>query len=359
MLTANKGEWAEFYAFLKILAERDVALADENLNARAGSYITFLKIHRTGADGVPLTYSLGLNQIVVSGANNAALSTIPTSQIEADLETIFAQIAGGSGTTFSVVEAEQLARILHCSSIKAPSADKADIVASIRDRSTGLDEGAGFSVKSLVGGASTLLNAGKTTNFVYEVDGVPHEILDVVNAVEGRSKIRDRVERVHKEGGSFRFLAMKEPIFERNLRKIDTMLPEFLAEMVFKFYCGKGSSIPDLTEILAQNTDFSMRFALSAVDFEYKLKQLLVSIALGLVPSKLWNGLMLAHGGYLVVKPKGDLVCYHAIHRDLFLEYLFRNTKFETASSDRHDFGKLYIQNGKLLINLNLQIRFK
>jgi hypothetical protein len=359
MLTANKGEWAEFYAFLKVLAERDVALADENLLAKPGSSITFLKIYRSGHDGMPLIYSLGEAEIAIENDLGAQIAAVPTAKVTSELHTIFSQISKSASTTFSIMEAQALAQILMCNSIKAPSQDKADIVASIRDRSTGMDERAGFSVKSLVGGASTLLNAGKTTNFVYEVTGVSQDIFQIVNEIDGQSKIRDRVAYIQEKGGKFCFSGLKEPIFSRNLRKIDTMMPEFLAEMVFGFYCGAGSSVALLSGVLSKNADFSRRFELSADDFEYKIKQLLVSIALGLVPSKLWSGLMLAHGGYLIVKPQGDLVCYHAIHRDLFLEYLYQNTKFETASSTRHDFGTLYSEGKKIYMNLNLQIRFK
>ena len=40
-------------------------------------------------------------------------------------------------------------------------------------------------------------------------------------------------------------------------------------------------------------------------------------------------------------------------------DYLFTNTKLETASSTRHEFGKIYEENEQLYFKLNLQIRFK
>lgn len=359
MVTANKGEWSEFYAFLKILAERDVALADENLLARAGHSLTFLKVYRLGANGEPLTYALDGQKISILDEYGVNRSSISPSAVEGKLNKIFSEILLSKKTTFSIVEAETLAHLLLCGSIKAPSAEKADIVASIRDRSTGLDERAGFSIKSLVGGASTLLNAGRTTNFIYELVGLAHGSIDAVNSITGSSKIRDRVRTIISMGGSFQFFRMNEPLLERNLRKIDTMMPEFLAEMILAFYSGAGSSVGTLTGCLANHIGFRESYGLSREDYDFKIKQLLISIALGLVPSRLWDGLMLAHGGYLVVKPKGELVCYHAIQRDLFLEYLFRNTKFETASTTRHDFGKLYAKDGQIFMNLNLQIRFK
>ncbi|OIR23956.1 HpaII family restriction endonuclease [Bathymodiolus thermophilus thioautotrophic gill symbiont] len=38
--------------------------------------------------------------------------------------------------------------------------------------------------------------------------------------------------------------------------------------------------------------------------------------------------------------------------------YLYENTKFESASSSRHNYGKIYQQEGEMYFNLNLQIRF-
>ena len=63
-------------------------------------------------------------------------------------------------------------------------------------------------------------------------------------------------------------------------------------------------------------------------------------------------------GGYLIVKENGDVLCYHIYNRNEFENYLFNNTKLDTASSSRHDFGTIYEQNEELYFKLNLQIRF-
>ncbi len=78
-----------------------------------------------------------------------------------------------------------------------------------------------------------------------------------------------------------------------------------------------------------------------------------------MTPSKVWNGIYDATGGYLIVKGDGDILCYHIYNRNKFEDYLFENTKLETASSSRHEFGKTYIEGGKTYFKLNLQVRFK
>lgn len=76
------------------------------------------------------------------------------------------------------------------------------------------------------------------------------------------------------------------------------------------------------------------------------------------MPSVVWDGQYDATGGYLIVKEDGDVLCYHIYNKNEFENYLFNNTKLETASSGRHDFGSIYQENGDMYIKLNLQIRF-
>ncbi|ASY41521.1 hypothetical protein CAV20_05555 [Taylorella equigenitalis] len=45
-------------------------------------------------------------------------------------------------------------------------------------------------------------------------------------------------------------------------------------------------------------------------------------------------------------------------NRNDFEDYLLNNTKFETPSTSRHNFGYVYEELGEQRIKLNLQIRF-
>lgn len=79
-----------------------------------------------------------------------------------------------------------------------------------------------------------------------------------------------------------------------------------------------------------------------------------------MMPATVWSGKYEANGGFLVVKEGGDVLCYHFYNRNMFEDYLYNNTRLETASSSRNNFGKIYKQeDNSLLFKLNLQIRFK
>jgi type II restriction enzyme len=259
--------------------------------------------------------------------------------------------------SFNIPEAQELMGELLCTKVKASNAKKADLVAIIYDRVSKTMPMLGFSIKSMVGGASTLLNPGKTTNIIYEVKGFGGKIAEV-NAIQTKAQIRDRVHKISEQGGSFNYVGISNEQFSSNMKMIDTALPEFIAQMLLDFFSNTRRTVADLTKELSKNMNIKKKFGLSLTNYEYKIKNFLDAIALGMVPSKPWDGFSKAQGGYIVVKENGDVVCYHLYNRDEFRSYLYENTRFDAPSTTRYGYGKLYKKNGKLFFKLNLQIRF-
>jgi type II restriction enzyme len=206
-----------------------------------------------------------------------------------------------------------------------------------------------------------LINGSDATNFIFQIIGFQpnQEDIERINAIESRSKIKDRVEEINKNGGRLKFLKLEKDIFKNNLILIDSLLPNILSEIVLVFYTSNLSSIKDLTEAINKSNPLNYDKQFAHNFYEYKMKRLLTDVTLGMMPSKVWAGIYDATGGYLIVKENGDVLCYHFYKRNLFEDYLFANTKLETASSTRHKFGKIYKENGKFFFKLNLQIRFK
>ncbi len=355
----NKGEWSEFYAFLKILEERQLPAADKDLNVIVGKFFIFHKVIRAEKDQPVKIYDISKSEteIIITDDQGALLKTIPNDDLTSKALKIFEKIKSGKSATFEIPEAKTVMEELLCTKAKAGNDKKADIVAIIYDRISETMPMLGFSVKSMVGGASTLLNAGKTTNFVFKVRGFNGEIKEI-NAIDSNSKIRDRLAAIIKKGGFLSFDHVSRDAFALNLKNIDTAFPKFVAQMVFDFFLGKGSTVSELVDELAKNLIFKKEFGLSHSGYELKVKNFLDAVALGMVPSVEWDGFTKAHGGYIVIKKSGEIVCYHLYNRDDFRTYLYENTKFESAGSRKHDYGILYEKDGELYFNLNLQIRF-
>jgi hypothetical protein len=200
----------------------------------------------------------------------------------------------------------------------------------------------------------TLLNAGKTTNFTFAVKGLDPKQVKPINAIDTDSKIKDKMRAIASNGGKLVYRSMDNQIFNENLIMIDSQMPLIVAQMLIGYYSEIANDCAALTDYISQVDPLSR----SAEFYRHKVKELLFAIALGLKPATQWDGTDEATGGYIIVKTDGDVLAYHIYNRDAFRGYLLNNTKFETGSSSRHEFGTLYQEGGEVRIKLNLQIRF-
>lgn len=358
-ITGNKGEWSEIYTLFKLLGDKQVYAGDAELNRIEKLFYPILKILRS-EQKYNYEYSVDDNIIVVAEDGKELLRKNVSDFLQQakNLLDIIQQSKG----TFSAPEIEKFMSEIHCRTLKAKSQDKTDIRIVIHDLRTGMTPKLGFSIKSQVGSNSTLLNAGKTTNFCYCLKGcmlMDNEI-DEINNINTKQKILDRVKRIVSKKGTLEFVCMDDSTFRNNLVLIDSLLPKIVAEILARCYStGEYDLKTNVLEI--ENTN-PLKYDTSDghTYYSHKMKNLLVASALGMVPHTPWNGEYDANGGYLVVKEDGEVLCYHFYDRNLFENYLFENTKLETPSSTRNEFGTIFKgSDGNLYIKLNLQIRFK
>ncbi|MDE2399620.1 MAG: HpaII family restriction endonuclease [Patescibacteria group bacterium] len=357
MIKGNKGEWSEFYTFIKLLAEKQLNGADENLQKIQDIFYPVLKIIREEAAGRMDYEFVEDNKVkIIQAGTEVAL--VDSSDLKTKVVEVFQAIRDGAESTFSIPVADSLMTRFHATRLNAGNARKEDITLKIHDHVTGTEPEVGFSIKSMLGAASTLLNPSAATNFVYKIEGLSEEQIAKINAIDTRSKVRDRLSAIVAAGGSFSYYGISSDTFTRNLRRVDTVLPEIVAQLLLAFYLGKGSGLPELIANLGNGETNILSFDLDRSDYEFKVKSLLHNVALGMVPDTAWDGLLRAHGGYIIVREDGEMVCYHVYNADAFRAYLFKNTRFDTPSTTRYGFGKVYQENDSLFIKLTLQIRF-
>lgn len=356
-MTGNKGEWSEIYALFKLLGDKVLASGNEKIEKIPDILYPIIKILRSERNG-NFEYSI-LDDIVLISEKEELLR-IPVSVFKEKATYLLQAIKSNQDGNFSVPEIEDFMQTINCISIKASSSAKTDITIVIHDQRTNQQPVLGFSIKSQLGNPSTLLNAGRTTNFIFSISGLnlSEEEIDIVNSIDSRSKIKDRIEYIKNRGGYFNFSETEQQIFSNNLILIDSLLPQIISNILIDFYTSSYSKLLDLIsrteEINPLNFDITNKHKF----YSYKIKRFLTDVALGMTPSKVWNGEYDATGGYLVIKEDGEIVCYHIYNKSEFENYLLNNTKLETASSSRHGFGILYKKDGDLFFKLNLQIRF-
>ncbi len=357
MLTGNKGEWSEIYTLLKIISDQELYAGDKDLNKIESLIFPIIKVLRTESNG---TYEFTYDDSLVIIKNGLLQFKIPISDFHKQASDLLSSLKKATGASFSFPTTEKFLSSFHCHSLKAGSSAKTDIQVVIHDLRTRVTPVLGFSVKSQLGDPSTLLNASKATNFIYRLERISLSEKDIndINSISTKSKIKDRANVIKNNNGSFLFEKIENPIFNNNLVLIDSSLPIILSNILYLYFTTDYSTTKDLVDQTTILNPLGYDLSSKHPFYSYKIKRFLTDIALGMMPSKVWTGELDATGGYLIVKDTGDILCYHIYNRNEFEDYLLNNTKLETASSSRHNFGNIFRENGRLYFKLNLQIRF-
>ena len=356
MITGNKGEWSEAYVLLRLLSQGKMYAADENLEQIDDMHFPILKILREEIHNTKYEYAVdSCNRKIDIYYNGQLIRSHTQDTFTSEADYLYDKIVEGGNRAFSIEKTESFLKEIGCERLAAPSSDKTDISMQIYDINTGYSPVCGFSIKSEIGNAPTLINATGATNFIYEVEGLSDEQIASINAIETRTKIRDRMDRIFAEASAIQFIKANSNVFTNNLMLIDSRLHEIVAEALVCHY--RDGIVTCLEVANALEASNPLNFP-AAGFYTYKFKELLCCAALGMTPARAWDGHDEANGGYIVVTSAGKVLAYHIYNRDFFKEYLMNNTKYERASTSRHGYASLYKESGKTYLKLNLQIRF-
>ena len=357
-LIGNKGEWSELYACFNILGKKGIHGGDEDRNVLEKFYpvISVLRDELTRH----MKYSINKDVVIVT-EDGTKIVSIPATEFLDNAQKLFNEIKIGQGRAFTIPSMDSFLSKIHCEKIKAKSEDKSDVKLVIHDYHTSSDNLFGFSIKSVAGAASTLLNASNATHFRFRIEGpVNDNLAQKINSIEGNRKMQDRVIALYDSGCKLEFDYLSQT-FRNNLCMIDLKLPEMLSILLVDCYKSRNMQIIDAINRLNEKNPFELDLSEGHEIYGYKIKCLLVASALGMKPATPWTGDYEATGGYIIVKDDGDVICFHIFDRNLLEKYLFNNTKFESPDPSPHksNYGFVYMEDGNYYFDLVLQIRFK
>ena len=350
MSTKNKGEWGEFYVFLELLASGKLYQGDENLRKLEGKYFNIEHIKKLGSEANHIFY-------VEDDVVRTEDVEIRREDIKTKLPFIFQSLLLG-GSTFEMPEIEQIASSLGIGRISAPSRSKADLEIALTDKQKITSQTHGFSVKTLLGADSTLVNASRHTKFVYKIRGCTPEIAARVNSIEGQGRLRRRLEAlVGDDATGVHYERMASEEYRYSVRKIDSSLDEILGQVLLYANCSGIKSLPEIME--SEAGQYLMHHDLDREQIIHKLKEFLTASSLGLTPSVKWNGETDVDGGMIMLTAAGEVLAYFLFDVTRFKKYLWSISYFDTPSMTRHDFGYCYEQAGEWYFDIVMQIRNK
>jgi type II restriction enzyme len=310
------------------------------------------------------------DQVIVTSNAGVELARTSRASVRAIAGALFLQIKEAEGASFICAAADEAFMLLSLEGTKAGSGAKADLLIEVASPVfDGEVLSLGFSVKSELGGLPTLLNAG-ATQFEYRIEGCSADDALAVQEAAPRNKGKDYpgpmrlMPALAVSNARVVFESVVDPVFEQNLKMIDTSFPRILADTLMHAYLGGELALKDAVRSPALLDELSnvLSLPLPLVEriVKHKIKELLRQSALGMNPGRQWEGQVEAHGGWIIVKENGDVVCFHLINDDDFRDYLLSRTKFDTPSMSRHEAGYVYRQgdSSEAKIKLSLQIRF-
>lgn len=364
------GDWSEVYVFFRILGEHVITACDENLETYNQLTLPVTAIRRDETNCEPLTFiynhtndewkiyqqDIFCSKITAQESYDEAISLLQD-LLNTISDKKSGHISSNKNSGLKFPKAEKFLRRLHASAIKAKSKSKQDIELTIRDVRAGGDVCCGFSIKSFLSQPPTLLNASTKTVFVYEVTGINDADIENIN----QAKIGQFIHKIQQANGTITWTGMDEQ-YQRNLMFIDTAMPQLLSEILLDHFSSchlekkqKRKSVRSVTEHIAIVDPLHVH---DNKLYEYKVQKLLEATALGMIPSEPWNGIEDANGGFIIVKPEGEIVTFHIYNRNSFMRYLYNNTFFEHPDSKRYNIGKIYKMDGKYFFGLPLNIRY-
>lgn len=382
MLKGNKGEWSELYVLVKLLSDGLLFQSDINLNKNHNNYYEVIKAYKD--DQFLLVFERNETIKLYSIKNNERtfIKEFTLDYIHSVTKKLYKGIINASGKSFNLPPLNDFIQEAQITKIKASNTSKSDIKLRIYDHRLAKEADLGFSIKSLLGGDSTLFNTGLGNNFIYNINSeqkinVP-EFNQASYKPDGKiSKLTLRLQTlIERYSADIHFKEIQSRKLWLNLKMIDGDLPEILSYSLLYRWLDRKSTLAEVTELLEERDPLNFYDGNHSEQkfYEYKLKKFLVECAMGMTSESIWQGIYDATGGVIICKNDGDIVCFHIYDFNLFRDYLLNNTKFEQPStgedennpgtprlaknSKKYHYGWLYEENKEYLFKINLQIRF-
>lgn len=378
----NIGDWSEIYVFYRLLIDGKVKTADLQVgDTDEEAFLPVLKVLREEETGIIKEYYTanegnGDKALKLYINENEILSfQVEQLQYYAELLKYYlleAQRTNASTSSMLFPDIADHLTSMQVTEVKSPSravndrfGGKCDVTVVIKTQDGRMPE-AGFSIKSSIKSPAALLNSSGACDFVYKLNNCNDAIMLEVNGINSRQKIIDRIHRIEERGINKEFVNVSSEIFLNNMEMISSDIPRILAYGLWNSYAksngsrtGSKKKMTDLLEIIQEDNPCNLRPSMSRLYYYSKrIKDFLFASACGMVPDTSWTGDINIRGGYIFVTKEAAIFAYHASEEDDYKNFLLRNTKFDTPSSDRVSPGIIEKNGDKYFTKLNLFIKF-
>ena len=352
---ATKREWCELYTFFRLLTEGKVTLG--TAKAKKGEIDwPIAMIQREEHDGTRCYY-IEKEMVRIKGENSE--KSVPREDFGIVADLILQAVKSSSEDEVTSPDGvEEFLDEVAIFDLEAKTEDRTDFYIAFWHPEAPLS---GFSVRSRLGAMNPLLDGGRAANLKLEQSGVKFATPTVnkINALpEAPNEVAERMLLIERLGGVLKYSDVADRVFRSNLLMIDLHFPRVLTEMVRIMHLDDITRISELTEVIKQMNPLKIKDELVNKHgfYEFKVKQFLMALALGMRPSKIYTGQDSAVEGILLMDGSGEVLCYHKSEKPVMEDFLFLNTRLEKGSLDKDKYGFLERENGTYYFKLNAKI---
>lgn len=352
---ATKREWCELYTFFRLLTEGKVTLG--TAKAKKGEIDwPIAMIQREEHDGTRCYY-IEKEMVRIKGENSE--KSVPREDFGIVADLILQAVKSSSEDEVTSPDGvEEFLDEVAIFDLEAKTEDRTDFYIAFWHPEAPLS---GFSVRSRLGAMNPLLDGGRAANLKLEQSGVKFATPTVnkINALpETPNEVAERMLLIERLGGVLKYSDVADRVFRSNLLMIDLHFPRVLTEMVRIMHLDDITRISELTEVIKQMNPLKIKDELVNKHgfYEFKVKQFLMALALGMRPAKIYTGQDSVVEGILLMDGSGEVLCYHKSEKPVMEDFLFLNTRLEKGSLDKDKYGFLERENGTYYFKLNAKI---
>ncbi len=342
MWTFNYGEWTEAYVFLRLLAYGRIYSANAVFEPDTSIYMDIKKITRHEKNHILEYKRLLERDIVIASDNDEPFRTLNFAELNDKADFLFEAMRNVSDNKrkFPVPDIETYLMGLRFSQPKIPKlpdniaelyGKKADIILEVEESIDHAVSTTGFSIKSHLGGESSLFNSGLASRFKYEIVGCTDDDMNELNGNK-IDRVKDGMIKYIKDKAdlSLNFVETSEE-FKSNLDFLELRMVDILQYtllMLLGYYDEPNTNnTKDIVAKIADKDPIGVTRKLEW--YEAKFKSLLFASFSGLTAKESWDGRHRLSGGYIDVNRNGELLYYRALSDDVFNSYLYEHTYFD------------------------------
>ena len=356
MFEATKRELGELYTFFRLLAEGNVSLGTPKAKKDKTKSWDIALIQREEHDGTRQYY---IEKEQVRIVSEGGETSVPREDFLMASNVLLELLKTVSGDSVEVPdEIEVFLDAVKIFNLEAKTEDRTDFHIAFWHPEAPLS---GFNVRCRLSPMNPLLDGGRTANLKFEQSGIKfaNPTVNKVNALpESPTEVAERMMMIERLGGVLKYADVADRVFRCNLLMIELHFPRRLAEMTRLLHLDGIARISELTERIKEINPLKIKDELITKNnfYEYKMKQFLLALALGMRPAKIYTGLDSAVEGFFYVDANGEILCYHKSEREIFADFLYQNTRLEKGPVEKDKYGFLEKENGVYYFKLNVKI---